>query len=319
MSTRTPTESTNSIPAYADSEHGRLRIAFVYDGAANAVDHTAEHMATIPGIENHPEAGPTTATEFVDQFQGIHRALEEHGVQLIHATPVENAFCQAFARDVIMVVSNNINGEADETRTRCFRCVMSAKYRSDEPKGADELFLRMSQDGVVDLAQEGPDVILEGGDVRVLRPGLVLVGTGEISNAAGVNALRKHVKSIGVDVIQVPHTALHLDCCLAPLPNGKAFYNPNKLPAGSVELLKPHFPHGMEQLDPEEASIFLAANMLWIDPKTVFSSITTPKTNARLREIGFEVIELNVDSPNKVWGGIRCAIAEVLRDPIEKQ
>ena len=307
-------DTSEPVHPYVDSEYGRLRTALIYDGAGNAVDHTEDHMASIPGIDKHPEAGPTTAVEFVAQFRGIHCALQERGVQLIHATPVDRAFCQAFARDVMIVVSN-IGKVAGATHTRCFRCVMGAKYRKDEPQGADELLSRMPQDSVIDLAQEGGNVIIEGGDVRVLQPGLVLVGTGEISNEAGVSALRKHVEPIGVHVIRVPHTALHLDCCLVPLPNGKAFYDEDKLPAESASLLEPHFPNGMEPLDPVEASIHLAANMLWLDAHTVFSSITTPKTNARLKELGFEVVELNVDSLNRVWGGIRCAIAEVVRDP----
>jgi len=262
-------------------------------------------METIPWIENHPEAGPSTAQEFVEQFQGIHRELEKHGVRLIHATPVDGAFCQAFARDVIFTV-----------RDLCFRCAMSADYRKREPEGTDTLLSRMPQSSVIDLTKEGPDVILEGGDVRLLNSDLVLVGTGEISNGAGVSALREHLTGIGVEVRQVSHSALHLDCCLAPLPNGKALYDVTKLSSESLQLLAQDFPQGMEALDQQEASHSLAANMLWINEHTVLSSKATPLTNERLRAMGFKVIELQIDSLNKVWGGIRCAVAEVLRDPI---
>ena len=123
---------------------------------------------------------------------------------------------------------------------------------------------------MVDL-DEG-NVSIEGGDVMVVdRRRRVLVGTHESTNEAGFLALSRHLKNQGIEAIQVPHRMLHLDCCLAPLPDGSALYTPWKLPRSSMHLLKGLFKEP-DRAGQEESTKQLAANLLWIDPENVVSA-----------------------------------------------
>ena len=119
----------------------------------------------------------------------------------------------------------------------------------------------------------------------------------------------------GLDVVRVPHEALHLDCCLAPLPNGEALYAAAWLPKSSVAALARHFKR-LIPLNRDEATRHLAANIVWLDRRTVVSSTATKKTNALLRGKGYVVIELAFSDLVRQWGGFRCAVCPVQRDPI---
>ncbi len=58
----------------------------------------------------------------------------------------------------------------------------------------------------------------------------VLVGMNRHAKEAGCGKLATHLARSGVEVIRVPDRALHLDCCLAPLPNRETLYRASKFP-----------------------------------------------------------------------------------------
>ncbi len=164
---------------------------------------------------------------------------------------------------------------------------------------------------MVDL-DEG-NVSIEGGDVMVVDRGRrVLVGTHESTNEAGFLALSRHLKNQGIEAIQVPHRMLHLDCCLAPLPDGSALYTPWKLPRSSMHLLKGLFKN-LIALDREESTKQLAANLLWIDPENVVSGARTTKTNAKLRSMGYKVHATEFTNVKRMWGSFHCTVCPLKR------
>ena len=112
--------------------------------------------------------------------------------------------------------------------------------------------------------------------------------------------------------MRVPHEALHLDCCLAPLPNGEALYAAAWLPKSSVTALARYFKR-LIPLPREEATKHLAANILWLDRRTVISATKTKKTNAVLRGKGYDVIELDFSDLVRQWGSFRCAVCPIER------
>jgi N-dimethylarginine dimethylaminohydrolase len=69
----------------------------------------------------------------------------------------------------------------------------------------------------------------------------------------------------------------------------------------------------MIPLDPDEAALHLAANMLWIDRRRVVSNSATKKTNELLRRRGYHVIELDFSQLVFLWGSFRCAVCPVER------
>jgi len=96
--------------------------------------------------------------------------------------------------------------------------------------------------------------MIEGGDVLVLGDGRrVLVGMNRHTNEEGFRKLTAALTGSGIEVIKIPHRALHLDCCLAPLPDRSALCAAVKLPDASVDTLKTCFVE-MIPLDPVVSS-----------------------------------------------------------------
>src|SRR5262249_51987443 len=147
---------------------------------------------------------------------------------------------------------------------------------------------------------------IEGGDVLVLGGGrVVLIGTNRHTNEAGFENLARHLGESRAEAVRVPHQGLHLDCCLAPLPDGEGLYAPGLLPAETLTLLSRHFT-GLTPLDAEEAALHLAANLLWLDGRHVVSGQAARRTNALLRSRGYVVYELEFSQLVSLWGSFRC-------------
>jgi N-dimethylarginine dimethylaminohydrolase len=124
--------------------------------------------------------------------------------------------------------------------------------------------------------------------------------------------LAEQLEPAGTRVVPVPHRALHLDCCLAPLPNGEALFTSGKLPEASQEVVRPFFT-GLRPLDAEEGRRHLAANLFWLDPENVVSSVATPATNELLRSLGFRTHALDFSDLVAMWGSVRCVTCPLQR------
>jgi len=281
-------------------EFGKLRAAVVHDGG-NAIDITVDdyrRLVSPEDLSKHPEAGPSSKERLVEQHGRLRQLLADHGVDLLSPETQKDAFCQVFARDPCFAISETlfVGGLRDE-------------WRHPETAGLRQIRARF--DRVTDLSGSGATI--EGGDVMVLDAGkLVLVGMHEHTNESGFRRLADALAGVGAEVVRVPHEALHLDCCLAPLPNREALYAPGKLPESSVSALVRHF-NRLIPLDADEASLHLAANVFWLDERRVVSGVATKRTNALLRGKGYEVIELDFSDLVALWGSFRCVVCPLER------
>ena len=299
-----PTEpqETRMQPLRINNEFATLRAAIVHD-ASNAVTFTPEDFrkkkAERPEeFAKHPEAGPSSKDRLIEQHTRFRQLLFEHGVTMLQPQTQKGAYCQVFARDPCFVVGDTL-----------FIGRLRDEYRHGETTGLDALRTRVAR--VVDLSGDG--VTIEGGDVMVLEGGSrVLVGMNEHTNAGGLAKLRETLAPSGVEVVPVPHKALHLDCCLAPLPNREALYAAGKLPKESVRALDKFFDRLMP-LDPDEAALHLAANVFWLNERKVVSGVVAMKTNELLRKKDFEVVELDFSDLVSLWGSFRCTVCPLER------
>ncbi len=282
-------------------EFGALRTALVHD-ASNARTFTMEdHKRLIPPdqLRDHPETGPSSRNRLIEQHAGFRQVLADHGVTLLSAATQADAFCQVFTRDPCFAIGDTL-----------FVGSLRDDYRHRETAGLAQLRREVGKE--IDLSGDG--AWIEGGDVMVLDQGRVLVGMNRHTNEAGCGKLANHLVRSGVDVIRVPHRALHLDCCLAPLPNGEALYCESKLPEPSVKKLRECFaPAPLIRLDPNEAELHLAANMFWINERKVVSNAKAVKTNGLLRKKGYEVIDLDFSHLVHLWGSFRCVVCPLER------
>jgi N-dimethylarginine dimethylaminohydrolase len=131
------------------------------------------------------------------------------------------------------------------------------------------------------------------------------------TNEAGLRHLAAHLAGQGSEVVAVPHKALHLDCCFAPLPNSEALVAADKLTDVARERLGRHV--RLQELDGAEAALHLAANLLWLDERRVVSGVAARKTNELLRSRGYEVYELDFSQIVCMWGSFRCVTCPLAR------
>jgi len=284
-------------------EFAPLKVAIVHD-ARNAIDFGMDDFrkyiqADI--LREHPESGPIFKQRVIEQHAQFLRLLEFNGVQLLAPTPHADAFCQVFTRDPCFAVGNTL-----------FLSSLRDPYRYAELAG------------LVDIGREasavsslwGNGAIIEGGDVFVLDEGqTVLVGLNRHTNEAGLQNLTAHLARQGSQVLLIRHKALHLDCCFAPLPNGEALVDTDRLTDVARERLGHRF--RLQELDRTEATLHLAANLLWLDERRVVSGIAARKTNEWLRSRGYEVYELDFSQLVCMWGSFRCVTCPLVRERVQ--
>jgi N-dimethylarginine dimethylaminohydrolase len=287
-------------PLQVENEFDRLRSVLVHD-PVNAIDvHGEELDAHVSRMrQEHPETRPVFRDQVIAQHRRFCELLDHHGVGLCHPEPQPGAYCQVFTRDPGFVVGSTL-----------YLGVHRDAYRRSEAAGLLSLTQRVAE--VIDLGQ--PGVLIEGGDVLVLGAGkLVLLGMNRHTNREGLSALAASLRaSTGAEVLEIPHRALHLDCCVSPLPSGAALIAPARLLDESIEALSRVF-RKLLPLDREESQVHLAANLFWLDPATVVSSLSAPRTNRLLGRLGYRVLALDFSQLNGMWGGFRCVTCPLIR------
>lgn len=282
-----------------DDEFGPLRAAIVHD-ASTARDLTLdEQRRYVPSelLAEHPEAGASSRGRLILQHEAFCKTLADARVKMLSPVSRAGAAYQVFARDPSFAVGDTL-----------FVAQMKDAWRADE--GAGLLEIRRRYSNVVGFA--GTSALIEGGDVMVMDKRRVLVGIHRNTTDAGAAGLSAALRPSGIEVIRIPHRALHLDCCFAPLPDGTALIAAAKLPESSVALLRPYY-REITAIDRDEAALHLATNLLWIDRKRVVSNRDSKKTNAVLRAKGFRVTELDFSQFVSLWGGFRSVVCPLDR------
>lgn len=140
---------------------------------------------------------------------------------------------------------------------------------------------------------------LDGGDV--LKVGsTVYVGRGGRTNAAGIAALRAILAPRGLTVVAVPMTkALHLKTAVTALPDGTVIgYEPF---VDEPRL----FPRFLPIPEPEGAAVVV------LSPTRVLMSSAAPATAALIRDLGYEVVEVDVTEFEKLEGCVTCLSVRV--------
>jgi N-dimethylarginine dimethylaminohydrolase len=136
---------------------------------------------------------------------------------------------------------------------------------------------------------------VEAGDVLWLNAGILLVGRGYRTNAAGIEQLR-HLVSPGVRVVSapLPHgggtgCCLHLMSLISLLDDRTALVDLPWLAVETVEMFR-EAGYRFIEIDPAERAT-LACNVLALGNGRLIALSENPHTNERLRSAGFEVME----------------------------
>jgi N-dimethylarginine dimethylaminohydrolase len=151
------------------------------------------------------------------------------------------------------------------------------------------------------------DGCVEGGDVCLVRPGVVAVGwSGERTDEAGVEALARLFEARGWRAISTrfdPHF-LHLDTLFTMVDRHCA--------VACIEELEPEFVAELRRLDIKLVPVTheevdrLGANILSLGGGRLLSTANNIRVNGELERLGYRVIAIEADQFVRCGGGIHC-------------
>lgn len=148
---------------------------------------------------------------------------------------------------------------------------------------------------------------IEGGDVCVARPGLLIVGvSGARTDTAGAEEFAAPFRAAGWDVLLYPFDEhfLHLDTIFCMLDAHTALGCTDVLDDGFIAELAGR---GIELLPVTyKEARRLGCNVLSLDGRTIVAAAGTPRVFEAMRARGFTVHELALDQLTACGGGVHC-------------
>ena len=150
--------------------------------------------------------------------------------------------------------------------------------------------------GLREIVRIEPPGTLDGGDVLRLDRTLYVGGSAR-SSADGIAQLGRAVAPFGYRVETVPlHGCLHLKSAITRIAADRLLFNPAWVDAR-------HFPGwscvDIEPLEPH------AANALPVGDLVIYPA-SCPRTAERLRDLGIDIVSVDMSETEKAEGGVTC-------------
>jgi N-dimethylarginine dimethylaminohydrolase len=280
----------------ADSEYGVLRDVML---------STPQHLEMVPcnsvtraSLEDGLAlCSATTAT----QHRALVKALEAEGVHCHFVPPAAHLADLCFTRDSALM-----------TPWGLLTLRPAVAHRIEE--GA--VVRRAAESWGVPILGTLEEGCVEGGDVALVRPGVVAIGrSGARTNEAGADALARLFEARGWRALHTRFDRhfLHLDTLFTMVDR--------HLAVGCVERLEKGFLAELCALGikcvpvtPEEVER-LGANILSLGDRRLVSTSTNLRINRELERLGYRVIALEADQFVRCGGGIHCLTMPLFRLP----
>lgn len=225
-------------------------------------------------------------------------AYEDAGIRCHFLEPDSALPYQVFARDSSAMGPNGT-----------FITQLSQWWRRGEYAPA----IRFHQEAGIPIRAMITAGSLEGGDVMIVEPGSVLIGSGETRTqefAAGQLAGWFEEDGWEARVQPFPERYVHIDVLVAVLAERLAAVCADVLPAGAVGWLRDK---GFDLIEVSAEQAFtLGVNGISLGAERVISAAGAHELNAALRARGIDVIELDLSMFTLGGGGAHC-LGQALR------
>ncbi|HKH21986.1 MAG TPA: arginine deiminase family protein [Solirubrobacterales bacterium] len=280
-------------PWGVDSEYGRLHdVLLCRPDNFRWLPTSAITRATLEaGYEFDPERAAA-------QHAAMASAYEEAGVRCHFLDPDPALPYQVFARD------SSAMGPNGTVITQ-----LAQYWRRGEYAPA----IRFHQEAGVPIRAMVTAGSLEGGDVMIVEPGVVLIGVGETRTMeAAANQVARWYREDGWEarVQPIPERYVHIDVLVALLAEKLAAVCAEALPAAAVQWLRDK---GFDLIEVSAEQAFtLGVNAISLGDERVISAAGARELNEALRARGIDVIELDLDMFTLGGGGAHC-LAQALR------
>ncbi len=261
------------------------------------------HLAPIPCCsvtqESLRNGFRVSVDEALAQHAALQAALERHGVRCHLLPPEEQLPDMCFTRDAVVTTPWGL---------------MTLRPAAGHRQGEADHALRFARSLGAPLAAKVRRGTVEGGDIAVVRPGLVIVGcSGDRTDEDGAEAVAEIFRAQRWDVLIYPFDPhfLHLDTQFSMVGRNLAL--------ACTDVLDDRFVHqlgvyGIELIPVKyKEARQLGCNVLALGNDVVISSAANARINTELRDRGFTVEALHIDQFTQCGGGVHCLTMPLAR------
>lgn len=253
---------------------------------------------------------PEVWQEQVTQINGAIKALEDRGIKVHQVEmPTEEEVkylgydeylrLTMYPRDEVVVIGNNYIETALQNPGR--RSTRWAIRRTMAER------LEKSDAQIVSMLEPSPDgggAFLESGDVFLLGKDILVGHSGNGSNDAGVEWLKRYLgDEYRIQQVPLINGFLHLDCVLCTPRPGLAMVCREGLDGDLPDILKDW---DIIDVSYEDAEKRQGCNNLVVDEKTIMVPAELPNLCEALTKAGQEVIDIPFSSMIWQGGSFRC-------------
>jgi arginine deiminase len=289
-------EQTLRVGRSMTSEYGRLQEVALCRPVnfAWAAENDIVAQSKLSGKSADVAAAVTQHTEMVS-------ALHDAGVTCHFLSPDPDLPMQTFTRDAAVMTPWGL---------------LMAQMARPERGGEWAAVEALAQTQGLNIWRSITAAPLEGGDVQILRPGEVLIGVNETRTySAAAQQLAHWVAAEGwvARQIRLPAHFLHLDVLFTVLNDRAALCATEVLAPEDVAWLAERFtliPVGYRDV------MRMGCNVTALGDDRVLSTRQHPDLNARLRALGFAVLDPDLEQFVLEGGGTHCLTMPLARkDP----
>jgi len=243
----------------------------------------------------------TSVAVALTQHQALQVALERQGVRCHFVAPDPAMPDMCFTRDALLT-----------TPWGLLALRPAATHRQAE---ADQALAALRGLGAP-LAARVRRGTAEGGDIAIVRKGLVIVGcSGERTDDDGADNVAEIFRAQGWEVLIYrfdPHF-LHLDTQFAMVGDGLALACTDVLSEDFLVTLKRH---GIETISVSyKEARALGCNVLALGERRVLASADNERVNALIRARGYAIETVEIDQFTRCGGGVHCLTMPLARAP----